>query len=149
MTANQRPPRAVKVHVTDVSPNRRRGGDLRVLLGPSTVGSTSGFMGVLTLQAGEHVGEHYHPYSEEFLYVTEGDLCVRVEGEPIDLCAGEGIMVPIGQRHRVEKHSRGRSVAVFQLSPLAPHPSLGHVDTEPAVPAGDRGAASAQGTASA
>jgi putative monooxygenase len=58
---------------------------------------------------------------------------VRVEGEPIDLSAGEGLMVPIGQRHRVENRGTRRSVAVFQLSPLAPHPRLGHVDTEPLV----------------
>lgn len=124
-------PRAVKVCVADISPNRRRGGDLRVLLGPQTVGSTSGFLGVLVLEPGEHISEHYHPYSEEFLYVTQGELTVRVEGEPVELTADQGLMVPIGQRHRVENRSLRRSVAVFQLCPLAPHPSLGHVDTEP------------------
>ena len=131
-------PRAVKVCVTDVSPNRRRGGDLRVLLGPQTVGSTSGFLGVLVLEPGEYVSEHYHPYSEEFLYVTQGELTVRVEGEPVELSADQGLMVPIGQRHRVENQGPRRSVAVFQLCPLAPHPSLGHVDTEPLTENDDR-----------
>jgi putative monooxygenase len=124
------PPRAVKVGAADVSPNRRRGGDVRVVLGPQTVGSTSGFLGVLVLEPGEYVAEHYHPYSEEFLYVTQGDLTVRVEGEPVELSADQGVMVPIGQRHRVENRGPQRSVAVFHLCPLAPHPSLGHVDTE-------------------
>jgi putative monooxygenase len=55
--------KALKVRVADVRPNRRRGGDIRVLLGPNTVGSTSGFMGVLALEPGEYVSEHYHPYS--------------------------------------------------------------------------------------
>lgn len=131
-------PRAVKVCAADVSPNRRRGGDLRVLLGPATVGSTAGFLGVLVLEPGEYVSEHYHPYSEEFLYVTAGELTVRVEQEPVELSADQGLMVPIGQRHRVENRSQARAVAVFQLCPLAPHPSLGHVDTEPVMnPGGD------------
>ena len=51
----------------DVAPDRRRGGEVRVLLSPSTVGSTSGFMGTATLAPGERIAEHYHPYSEEFL----------------------------------------------------------------------------------
>jgi putative monooxygenase len=125
--------KAVKVRAADVTPNRLRGGDLRVLLGPKTTGSISGLMGILTLEPGEYVSEHYHPYSEEFLYVTHGSLTVRVEGEPVDLSAGEGLMVPIGQRHRVENRGPKRSAAVFQLCPLAPHPRLGHVDTEPLV----------------
>ncbi|HEY1621151.1 MAG TPA: cupin domain-containing protein [Streptosporangiaceae bacterium] len=132
-----------KISAADISPNRRRGGDLRVLLGPATVGATSGFMGLLALEPGEYVSEHYHPYSEEFLCVTRGTMTVRVEGEPAALAEGEGIMVPIGQRHRVENNGQVRSEAVFHLCPLAPHPSLGHVDTEPLVapdqPAGSVG----------
>jgi len=143
VTPGKQQPSAVKVRAADIGPNRRRGGDLRVLLGPSTVGATTGFMGVLVLEPGEYVSEHYHPYSEEFLYVTEGDLTVRVEGEPVGLSAHEGLMVPIGQRHRVENRSPRRSVAVFQLCPLAPHPSLGHVDTEPLAAPGRRAASAA------
>jgi putative monooxygenase len=54
--------RKASVHDTEV--NRRRGGEIRVLLSPNTVGASAGFMGVLCLAAGEHVTEHYHPYSE-------------------------------------------------------------------------------------
>ncbi len=117
-------PKAVRVGVADVSPNRRRGGDLRILLGPQTVGSTSGFMGVLVLEPGEYVSEHYHPYSEEFLYVTHGDLTVRVEGEPVELSADQGLMVPIGRRHRVENRSPRRSVAVSSCARSRRTPAL-------------------------
>ncbi len=134
---------AGKISAADISPNRRRGGDLRVLLGPATVGATSGFMGLLTLEPGEYVSEHYHPYSEEFLCVTRGTMTVRVDGELVELAEHDGIMIPIGQRHRVENNGGGPSEAVFHLCPLAPHPSLGHVDTEPLVapdqPAGSVG----------
>ena len=36
------------VHRADTAPNRRRGGGIRVLLSPASVGSTAGFMGTLT-----------------------------------------------------------------------------------------------------
>jgi putative monooxygenase len=118
------------VRLSDIEPNRRRGGDLRVLLGPKTAGSTTGFMGALTLQPGEFVAEHYHPYSEEFLFVVRGAMDVRVDGEYRHVGADEGLMVPIGVRHRVENNSTETSFAVFSLGPLAAEPRLGHVDTE-------------------
>ena len=123
--------RATKVNVGDVTPNRRRGGDLRVLLGPATAGATSGFMGVVHLEPGEYVSEHYHPYSEEFLYLVRGELTVRVDGEPVGMVAGDGLLIPINVRHRVENTGSEQAFGVFHLGPLAPRPELGHVDTEP------------------
>ncbi|MGH2393958.1 MAG: cupin domain-containing protein [Candidatus Limnocylindria bacterium] len=111
---------------------RRRGGDIRVILSPKTVSSTSGFMGTLTLAPDEFVAEHYHPYSEEFLYLVRGRLTVRIEGvQLIELATGEGLMIPKGLRHRVCNAGAEQAHAVFHLSPLAPRPDLGHVDTEP------------------
>ncbi|MFC4587971.1 cupin domain-containing protein [Sphaerisporangium corydalis] len=124
------------VAAEDVAPNRRRGGDIRILLSPKTADSTSGFMGVLTLKAGEYVSEHYHPYSEEFLYVQSGTLAMTVEGAVIDLVAGQAFMVPKNARHRLVNTGTETAFVVFQLGPLAPRPELGHVDTEP-LPAAD------------
>ena len=64
------------VHRADTAPNRRRGGDIRVLLSPTSVGATAGFMGTLTLEPGEVVTEHWHPYSEEYLYCVSGEVSV-------------------------------------------------------------------------
>lgn len=119
------------IGVSDVAANRRRGGDLRVLLGPATVGATAGFLGVVTLAPGEFVSEHYHPYSEEFLYVVSGALTVRIDGADVPVVAGQAVFVPIGARHRVSNTTGEPAVATFQLCPLAPRPELGHVDTEP------------------
>lgn len=119
-----------RVSLADIVPNTRRGGELRVMLGPQTTGATAGFLGALTLAPGDYVCEHYHPYSEEFLYLVRGTLNVRVDGEWIRLEADEGLMVPIGARHRVENNGTETSFAIFCLGPLAPEPRLGHVDTE-------------------
>ena len=118
------------VGTADVPSNRRRGGDVRTVLAPSTVGSTTGFMGTLTLQPGEFVTEHWHPYSEEFLFCVTGELTVRLDGEPRTLTDQQGVCIPIGVRHRLQNDSDAPVFVVFQLAPLAPQPRLGHVDTE-------------------
>ncbi len=114
----------------DTPPNRRRGGDIRVLLSPASVGSTTGFLGTLTLQPGEVVTEHWHPYSEEFLYCQSGEVLVRLDGEERRLTAESAVHIPIGVRHRIVNDTAAPATFVFFCGPLAPRPELGHVDTE-------------------
>ncbi|MFF1724866.1 cupin domain-containing protein [Streptomyces sviceus] len=126
-----------KVAFSDVAPNRRRGGDLRVLLSPKTCGATAGFMGAGTLLPGEFVSEHYHPYSEEYFYIVRGEMTLRLDGEPVKLAAGDSFMVPRNARHRMDNDGDEDMFAVFFLGPLAPRPDMGHVDTEPLPGEGD------------
>lgn len=118
------------VDLADTEPNRRRGGDLRAMLTPTTVGATSGFMGMALVQPGERIGEHYHPYSEEFVYVVSGALEVDLNGEAVRLKPDQGLYIPINMRHRFRNVGRTEARMVFHLGPLAPRPELGHVDTE-------------------
>ncbi|CAM3819721.1 cupin domain-containing protein [Nocardiopsis rhodophaea] len=121
----------LKVAYGDVEPTRRQGGEIRVLLTPASVGATAGFMGVLTIGPGEYVSEHYHPYSDEFLFVSEGAVDVRLDGEHVRLEADDALMVRRGTRHRLSCGGTQAAKLVFHLGPLAPRPNLGHVDTEP------------------
>ncbi len=116
----------------DVPSNQRRGGDLRTMVAPNTVGSSSGFCGAVRLAPGEMVTEHYHPYSEEYLFVATGSLRVDLDGEPVTVNAEQALLIPRNVRHRLLNTGDAEVLAVFQLSPLAPRPELGHVDTEPA-----------------
>ena len=116
--------------VDEAAADTRRGGEVRALLGPKTVGATSGFMGVCTIGPGEKVTEHYHPYSEEFMFMVRGTLTAELDGEPCELGAGQALFIPIGTRHRLLNHGDEEVFFVFQLGPLAPKPELGHVDTE-------------------
>lgn len=118
------------VHVDEAPPNRKRGGDLRAMLTPTAVGATSGFMGVAIVEPGDRIGEHYHPYSEEFVFVVSGDLEVDLDGETRRLRPDQGLMIPIGMRHRFRNVGSTEARMVFHLGPLAPRPELGHVDTE-------------------
>ncbi|MCF1596802.1 cupin domain-containing protein [Streptomyces muensis] len=118
------------VDLNEIEPNRKRGGDLRTLLTPVTVGATSGFMGLAIIQPGERISEHYHPYSEEFIYVVEGRLEVDLDGETFPLRPDQGLMIPIDMRHRFRNVGDEEARMIFHLGPLAPNPKLGHVDTE-------------------
>ncbi|MFF4213738.1 cupin domain-containing protein [Streptomyces sp. NPDC001796] len=123
-------PRPRIVELGEIEPNTRRGGDLRAMLTPATVGSTSGFMGVAIVQPGDRIGEHYHPYSEEFVYVLSGRLEVDLDGDPQALRPEQGLMIPAYMRHRFRNVGDEEARLVFHLGPLAPTPQLGHVDTE-------------------
>lgn len=121
-------PRICSVHA--VPPDRRRGGEVRVVLSPRTVGSTSGFMGTAALAAGERIAEHLHPYSEEFLYVVAGAITAELDGVAHPLREGDGLLIPPRTRHRLVNRGPAAAELVFHLGPLAPRPDLGHVDTE-------------------
>lgn len=114
----------------EANADTRRGGDVRTLLSPKTVGSESGFMGVATLQPGDRISEHYHPYSEEFIFCVRGTITADLDDQPKELPSGSGMMIPLNMRHRLRNEGDEEAFIVFHLSPLAPEPPLGHVDTE-------------------
>jgi putative monooxygenase len=117
--------------VDDVAPDTRRGGDVRTLLSPKSVGCTSGFMGVASILPGERISEHYHLYSEEFIYLVSGTIDAQLDGESHKLRPRQGLMIPVHVRHRLVNDGDEDAFLVFHLAPLAPRPDLGHVDTEP------------------
>ncbi len=118
------------VSMADLPSDTRRGGDLRTVLSPKTCGSSTGFMGVAKIEPGDYISEHYHPYSEEFVFLVEGTLTARIDGEPQRLEAKSGIFIPINAKHKFINDSDEDAFMVFHLCPLAPRPHLGHVDTE-------------------
>jgi putative monooxygenase len=114
----------------DLSADTRRGGEVRTMLSPKSVGSTSGFMGIATIAAGDRISEHYHPYSEEFLYCVRGTITAQLDGKPHEVPAGSALYIPINVKHRLVNEAAAEAMIVFHLGPLAPRPELGHVDTE-------------------
>jgi putative monooxygenase len=116
--------------VEETPADNRRGGDVRTLLSPKSVGSSSGFMGVATIPAGDWISEHYHPYSEEFIYVCSGTLTADLDGEAQTVNGGEALFIPMNVKHRLRNAGDDEAFIVFHLGPLAPRPDMGHVDTE-------------------
>jgi putative monooxygenase len=116
--------------IDDANADTRRGGDVRTLLSPKTVGSTSGFMGVATIGPGDRISEHYHPYSEEFIFCVRGTITAQLAGKPHELRERQAMLIPMNMRHRLVNEGGEEAFIVFHLGPLAPEPHLGHVDTE-------------------
>jgi putative monooxygenase len=134
LSSEQAPPAAnaepqIKA-VGDAPADTRRGGDVRTLLSPKTVSSTSGFMGVATIGPGERISEHYHPYSEEFIFCVRGTITAQLDGKPSEVPAGSALFIPINVKHRLVNEADDEAFIVFHLGPLAPRPDAGHVDTE-------------------
>jgi putative monooxygenase len=122
------------VPAASVRPIRRQGGEFRFAITPATTTTTGGLMGELTLQAGERLIEHYHPFTDEYLYVVQGELTAEVEGDKLVLPAGNCLFIQRGAHHSFANEAPGPARAVVALSPLAPRPELGHVDcAEPVV----------------
>lgn len=122
------PPR--KIPAADISPALRLGGEVRVLLSPGTVAATAGFGGTITIAPGDHMSELYHPYSDKFLYLVSGSVALRVDGAEIAMGPDEALMLRRGERHRIENRGDTPAFFVFHVSPLAPSPEVGHVETE-------------------
>ena len=122
----------------EVASDTRRGGDVRTLLSPKSVGSTSGFMGVATLAAGDWISEHYHPYSEEFIYVVRGAITARARRRATAARHGARAVhpaqreAPAHERGRPRRHSSSSTSARSRRGR-----TLGHVDTEERRPAGE------------
>ncbi len=118
------------VSVDDLPADTRRGGEVRTMLSPKGAGSQSGFMGVATLKPGDSISEHWHPFSEEFIYCVRGTLTAELNDEKHEVTAGQALYVPFLMKHRLRNEGDEEAFIVFHLGPLAPRADLGHVDTE-------------------
>lgn len=115
------------IHINDVPSKQDRGGDMRVVLSPRTVDTQSGFMGTLELNPGEGYGKHYHPYSDEYLYIISGEVSLTDDERTLQLPAGSGVFIARNIPHRLQNSGDERASMIFFSTPLAPRPDMGHV----------------------
>lgn len=113
-----------------VSAKDDRGGQMHILLSPRTVETQSGFMGTLVLAPGEVYKNHYHPYSDEYLYVIAGEVTITGDANTVLAQAGTGVFIPKPTPHRLQNTGNVDTTLVFFSTPLAPRPDLGHVMLE-------------------
>lgn len=116
------------VQFGDVPVVHARGGQMRVLATPATVGATQLIMGHVLLQRGEEIKEHLHDYGEESVFVIRGQGTVFIEDVPYPLHEQCVFLVKKGLRHRVVNEGPDDLELVFATAPLAPRPEIGHRD---------------------
>ncbi|KHL94285.1 hypothetical protein QW71_18925 [Paenibacillus sp. IHB B 3415] len=116
------------VQFDDVPVVHARGGQMRVLGSPATVGASQLIMGHVLLQAGEEIKEHLHDYGEESVFVIRGLGTAFIEDTPHSIQEQCLFIVRKGERHRVVNEGPGEMELVFATAPLAPSPESGHRD---------------------
>jgi putative monooxygenase len=107
-----------------------RGGNMHILLSPRTVETKTGFMGTLALAPAEIYKKHYHPYSDEYLYVINGEVTITGDSNTIIAQADTGVFIPKDAPHRLQNTGTEDALIIFFACPLAPRPDLGHVMLE-------------------
>ena len=118
-------------------PNRRRGGDIRTLLSPASVGATAGFLGTLTPRTRR--GRH-----RTLASVLRGVSLLRHRGHLASPSTETTADWPRSRRSisRSASATASSTTATRRPSSSSPavrwrrDPELGHVDTEPTPPSG-------------
>lgn len=100
---------------------------MQVLLSSRTVETKTGFMGTLTLAPGEVYGKHYHPYSDEYVYIVSGEVTISGDDNTIEAQSGVAVFIPRTAPHRLQNNGIVDTTLIFFSCPLAPRPDLGHV----------------------
>lgn len=115
----------------DVPTIEDRGGEIHVLISPTSVQSTKLIMGTATVPVGGRVLRHAHPHGEECFYVLQGTGQITIEGVGvIPFQPGEAVLTPQGAVHSIENTGDEEIRVVFAAAPLAPSPKDGHIILE-------------------
>ncbi len=104
-----------------IAPCHERGGEMHLLLTPEKVEGQSGSLETVTLLPGEIFAEHYHPYSDEYLYVAQGQANITDECSTTTVLAGTGIFIPKHVPHRIQNSGITMTIIVSFFTPLAPN----------------------------
>jgi putative monooxygenase len=120
--------RRLVVKASDVKTIEDRGGEIHVLISPSSVQSTNMIMGTATVPVGGSVLLHQHPHSEECFFVLQGKGEITVEGiGVVPFSVGEAVLTPQGATHSIVNVGDEEIRVVFAAAPLAPSPQEGHI----------------------
>lgn len=116
---------------SDVQTIKDRGGEIHVLISPTSVQATKLIMGTATVPLGGRVLCHAHPHGEECFYVLQGKGEIEIEGVgKVPFQAGQAVLTPQGTAHSIVNVGDEEIRVVFASAPLAPSPKEGHIILE-------------------
>jgi mannose-6-phosphate isomerase-like protein (cupin superfamily) len=89
-------------HLDDLPPfTTKDGSEIRELLAYRNSCIRHQSLAEARLPVGGATQEHFHPRTEEIYYITHGTGRMRIGDETRDVCAGDAIAIPPGQRHKL------------------------------------------------
>ncbi|PIG92439.1 cupin domain-containing protein [Gloeocapsopsis sp. IPPAS B-1203] len=116
---------------SDVPTIADRGGEIHVLISPTSVQSTKLIMGTATVPVGGRVLCHAHPHGEECFYVLQGQGEIEIaDVGVVPFQAGQAVLTPQGAAHSIVNVGNEEIRVVFASAPLAPSPKDGHIILE-------------------
>src|SRR5262245_45663372 len=90
------------VNLNSVAPfTTKDGSEIRELLAWRNSSIRNQSLAEARIAPGASTQEHYHIKTEEIYYITHGTGRIQIEGEISDVCAGDAVAIPPGQRHKI------------------------------------------------
>jgi mannose-6-phosphate isomerase-like protein (cupin superfamily) len=77
------------------------GSTIRSLLDLSNAPVANQSLAEASVPAGGATERHYHRFSEEFYYVTEGRGVMEIDGDEREVGPGDAVLIPAGAWHRI------------------------------------------------
>src|SRR5271169_3558917 len=77
------------------------GSEIRELLAHRNSAIRNQSLAEARLPVGGSTQEHYHEKTEEIYYLTHGTGRLRIEGETLEVKAGDAIAIPPGRKHKL------------------------------------------------
>ena len=71
-------------------------------------------VGLFVLRPGFSDSLHSHPNADEVIYVSKGNVCMKMNGSEVFLQRGDALTIPLKTAHRVKNH--GNEEAEMTLS---------------------------------
>ncbi|EUJ19986.1 cupin domain-containing protein [Listeria aquatica] len=101
-------------------------GELEVLISPSFLEKSEVFVTLCTINPKTKAPVHVHDYSQEHIYIIEGEGDLVIENEIQTLTKGDIAAVPMGVPHTINNEGEKPLKALLVMAPVAPEGHLGH-----------------------
>jgi len=86
----------------------------------------------VVIPPGASCGEHVHAHTEEIYYILEGSATMRINGDSLQVTAGDLITTPIGVQHGIANHT-AQDMVLFVVE-VFPGSGAGHEPTRILLP---------------
>jgi mannose-6-phosphate isomerase-like protein (cupin superfamily) len=74
-------------------------------------------LGLMSIEAGEDVGEEVHPDTDQFFRVDEGSGEAMIDGKTYALKDGDAIVIPAGSKHNITAGDEGIKMYTIYAPP--------------------------------
>lgn len=101
-------------------------GELEVLISPSFLEDSEVFVTLCTINPETKAPMHVHDYSQEHVYVIEGEANLIIENNKQVLKKGDIAAIPKGVPHTINNEITTPLKALLIMAPIAPEGHLGH-----------------------